>query len=178
MPSESCLVKTMAQGARLRLHAVGGLTAGQEKEKTTERSNLHEMPTGSGNRLAQCALLIMSAKPTRKDKKREQAKIFKPTTLALFFQLAHRRRILVGEIRNGRRQGDGRRENADKRRAPSPLRVQGPVDESRRAVFASREGLTNCKPSNLYSNGVVDDPESCNMGDRLSIGGEHGGVGR
>ncbi len=61
--------------------------------------------------------------------------------------------------------------------APSPLRVQSPVDESR-AAFASREGLTNCKPSNLYSNGVVGDPESCIMGDRLSIGGGHGGVGR
>jgi hypothetical protein len=61
-----------------------------------------------------------------------------------------------------------------KGKAPSPLRVQSPVDESR-AAFASREGLTNCKPSNLYSNGVVGDPESCIMGDRLSIAGIAGG---
>jgi hypothetical protein len=61
-----------------------------------------------------------------------------------------------------------------KGKAPSPLRVQSPVDESR-AAFASREGLTNCKSSNLYSNGVVGDPESCIMGDRLSIAGIAGG---
>ncbi len=61
-----------------------------------------------------------------------------------------------------------------KGKAPSPRRVQSPVDESR-AAFASREGLTNCKPSNLYSNGVVGDPESCIMGDRLSIAGIAGG---
>ena len=60
--------------------------------------------------------------------------------------------------------------------APSPLRIQSPVDESR-VAFAAREGLTNCKPSNLYSNGVVGDPESCIMGDRLSIGGGHSGGG-
>ena len=67
-----------------------------------------------------------------------------------------------------------------KGKAPSPRRVQSPVDESR-AAFASREGLTYCKPSNLYSNGVVGDPESCIMGDRLSvagIAGEHAGGGR
>jgi hypothetical protein len=64
-----------------------------------------------------------------------------------------------------------------KGRAPSPLGVQSPVEESRTA-FASRQGLTNCKPSNLYSNGVVGDPESCIMGDRLSIGGGHAGGGR
>ena len=61
-----------------------------------------------------------------------------------------------------------------KGKAPSPLRVQSPVDELR-AAFASREGLTNCKPSNLYSNGVVGDPESCIMADRLSIAGIAGG---
>jgi hypothetical protein len=59
----------------------------------------------------------------------------------------------------------------------SPLRIQSPVDESR-VAFAAREGLTNCMPSNLYSNGVVGDPESCIMGDRLSIGGGHSGGGR
>jgi hypothetical protein len=35
--------------------------------------------------------------------------------------------------------------------APSALPNQSAVDESR-AAFASRDGLTNCKPSNLYSN--------------------------
>jgi hypothetical protein len=29
-------------------------------------------------------------------------------------------------------------------------------------------GLTNCKPSNLYSNAVVGDSESCLMDDRLT----------
>jgi hypothetical protein len=45
MPTESCLVKTMAQGAGSGRRAVGGLTGSEEKEKTIERSNLHEMPT-------------------------------------------------------------------------------------------------------------------------------------
>jgi hypothetical protein len=45
MPTESCLMKTMAEGAGSGRRAVDGLTAGEEKEKTTERSNLHEMPT-------------------------------------------------------------------------------------------------------------------------------------
>jgi hypothetical protein len=61
--------------------------------------------------------------------------------------------------------------------APSPLGGQSPVDESRTA-FASQQGGTNCKPSNLYSNGVVGDPESCIMGDRLGIAGGHAGGGR
>jgi hypothetical protein len=61
--------------------------------------------------------------------------------------------------------------------APSALPNQSPVDESR-AAFASRDGLSNCKPSNLYSDGVVGDPESCIMGDRLSIAGGHSGGGR
>ena len=61
-----------------------------------------------------------------------------------------------------------------KGKAPSPLRVQSPVDESR-AACASRQGLTDCKLSNLYSDGVVGDPESCIMGDRLSIAGIAGG---
>ena len=60
--------------------------------------------------------------------------------------------------------------------APSALPNQSPVDESR-APFASRDGLSNCKPSNLYSDGVVGDPESCIMGDRLSIAGGHSGGG-
>jgi len=61
--------------------------------------------------------------------------------------------------------------------APSSLGVRNPVEESRTA-FASRQGLTNCKPSNLYSNGVVGDPDSCIMGDRLDIAGGHSGGGR
>jgi hypothetical protein len=35
----------MAQGARSGRRAVGGLTGSEEKKKTIERSNLHEMPT-------------------------------------------------------------------------------------------------------------------------------------
>jgi len=61
--------------------------------------------------------------------------------------------------------------------APSSLSVQSPVAESRTAFASPQEG-TNCKPTNLYSNGVVGDPESCIMGDRLSIGGGHIGGGR
>ena len=38
--------------------------------------------------------------------------------------------------------------------------------------LASPDGLSNCKPSNLYSDGVVGDPESCIMGDRPSIAGD------
>jgi hypothetical protein len=119
----------------------------------------------------------MSAKPTRKDRKRKKVKIFKTTTAAVLSSL------LIGTASMSARSATV----ADKATVvekmptkggpPSPLRVQGPVDESR-AVFASPEGLTNCKPSNLYSNGVVGDPESCIMGDRLSIGGGHGGAGR
>ncbi len=36
-------------------------------------------------------------------------------------------------------------------------------------------GLTNCRPSNPYSNGVVGDTESCIMAHRLSIAGGHAG---
>jgi hypothetical protein len=61
--------------------------------------------------------------------------------------------------------------------APSSLGIRNSVEESRTA-FASRPSLTNCKPSNLYSNGVVGDPDSCIMGDRLSIDGGHSGGGR
>jgi hypothetical protein len=35
----------MAQGAGSGRRAVGGLTGSEEKKKTIERSNLHEMPT-------------------------------------------------------------------------------------------------------------------------------------
>jgi hypothetical protein len=42
-------------------------------------------------------------------------------------------------------------------------------------ALAARHGQMNCKPSHLYSDGVVGDPESCIMGDRLSIGGGHVG---
>ena len=59
--------------------------------------------------------------------------------------------------------------------APSSLGVRSPVDEARTA-FVSPRSQPNCKPSNLYSNGVVGDPESCIMGDLLSIGGARGGV--
>ena len=62
-----------------------------------------------------------------------------------------------------------------KGRAPSPLGVRNPVEEARTA-FVSPRSQPNCKPSNLYSNGVVGDPESCIMGDLLSIGGARSGV--
>ena len=61
--------------------------------------------------------------------------------------------------------------------APSSLGVRSPVDEARTA-FVSPRSQPNCKPSNLYSNGVVGDPESCIMGDRLGIAGGHAGGGR
>lgn len=61
--------------------------------------------------------------------------------------------------------------------APSPLGVQSSVEESRTG-FSSRQDQTNCKPLELYSNGVVGDPESCIIGDRLSIAGGHNGGGR
>jgi len=102
-------------------------------------------------------------------------KIFKTTSVALLSSLRIGRRIHASEICNDRRQADGSREDAHKGgKRRQPLRVQSPVDELR-AAFASREGLTNCKPSNLYSNGVVGDPESCIMADRLSIAGIAGG---
>ena len=59
--------------------------------------------------------------------------------------------------------------------APSSLGVRSPIEEPRTA-FVSPRSQPNCKPSNLYSNGVVGDPESCIMGDLLSIGGARGGV--
>jgi len=42
------------------------------------------------------------------------------------------------------------------------------------AVFAARIA-SKCKPLHMYTDGVVGDPESCIMGDRLSIGGGHTG---
>jgi hypothetical protein len=170
MPNESYLVKTMAQGAGSGRRAGGGLTAGQEREKTTERSNLHKMPAGTGNRLPPRALLIISAKPTP-DKKMKKVKIFKTITVALLSSL------LIGVASMPARSATVADKATVVEKMPtkggvlSPLRIQSPVDESR-VASAAREGLTNCKPSNLYSDGIVGDPESCIMGDRLSIGGD------
>jgi hypothetical protein len=64
-----------------------------------------------------------------------------------------------------------------KRVTPSPLGTRGKVDQLGTALAA--RSLTSCKPSHLYTDGVVGDPESCILGDRLNIGGGHtGGVGR
>jgi hypothetical protein len=104
-------------------------------------------------------LFFSSARITEIKAKRFKLKIFKTTSVALLSSL------LIGVASMPLRSATiedkptAVEKLPTKGKAPSPRRVQSPVDESR-AAFALREGLTNCKPSNLHSNGVVSDPES------------------
>ena len=59
--------------------------------------------------------------------------------------------------------------------APSSLGVRSLVEQARTALVSPRN-QPNCRPSHLYSDGVVGDPDSCIMGDILSVGGHGGGV--
>src|SRR5580704_11461670 len=80
----------MAQGACSERRAVGGLTAGQERKKEHEKSNVHRMPAGSGTRVLPRASIDHICETTRRDKaiqKEKQMKIFKTTSVALLSSL-------------------------------------------------------------------------------------------
>jgi hypothetical protein len=59
--------------------------------------------------------------------------------------------------------------------APSSLGVRSQVEQARTALVSPRN-QPNCRPSHLYSDGVVGDPNSCIMGDILNIGATRGGA--
>jgi hypothetical protein len=143
MPTESCLLK------------------GWRKEP---RSRHRSDAAMSGTKLLVSSFIDYVCEITREDKRFKRTnEDFHNHISSFALQPAHRRRIHAGEICNGRRQATVVEKMPTKGKAASPLRVQSPVDESR-AAHASREGLTNCKPSNLYSNGVVDDPREWHHG--------------
>ena len=102
-------------------------------------------------------------------------KIFKTTAIAMISGLLMGAASMPAGSATGKDQVMIAENMPTKGGAPSSLGVRSPVDEARTA-FVSPRSQPNCKPSNLYSNGVVGDPESCIMGDLLSIGGARGGV--
>ena len=101
--------------------------------------------------------------------------IFKTTALALMAGLLISAASMPAGSATGKDQVMIAENMPTKGGAPSSLGVRSPVEQARTAL-ASPRSQPNCRPSHLYSDGVVGDPDSCIMGDILNIGGTRGGV--
>jgi hypothetical protein len=102
-------------------------------------------------------------------------KIFKTTAIALMSGLLISAASMPAGSATGKDQVMIAENMPTKGGAPSSLGVRSPVEQARTAYVAPRN-QPNCRPSHLYTDGVVGDPDSCIMGDILNIGGTRGGV--
>ena len=101
--------------------------------------------------------------------------IFKTTALALMAGLLISAASMPAGSATGKDQVMIAENMPTKGGAPSSLGVPSPVEQARTPYVAPRN-QPNCRPSHLYTDGVVGDPDSCIMGDILNIGGTRGGV--
>jgi hypothetical protein len=102
-------------------------------------------------------------------------KIFKTTAIALMSGLLISAASMPAGSATGKDQVMIAENMPTKSGTPSSLGVRSPVEQARTAFVAPRS-QPNCRPSHLYTDGVVGDPDSCIMGDILNIGGTRGGV--
>jgi hypothetical protein len=102
-------------------------------------------------------------------------KIFKTTAIALMSGLLISAASMPAGSATGKDQVMIAENMPTKGGAPSSLGVPSPVEQARTA-FVSPRNQPNCRPSHLYTDGVVGDPDSCIMGDILSVGSHGSGV--